>query len=246
MIEVVNARVVFPSRGTSALDSVSLRVTRGERVAIVGPSGSGKTTLLRTLLAAVRTTTGTVRVAGREPGRSPADAQAVRRMTGTIRQGGDLVRGLSARTNIAIGALSEWRPLDWPRLLIGRMPSMLTDRIADLAAHHGIADCLEARVESLSGGQRQRVAVCRALIGRPELLLADEPTTGLDPITALAVLAGIDEDPAATVIVATHDPIVLQRFSRMVVLCNGRIVHDGDQLRDDDLARIYGDTWSSA
>jgi ABC-type phosphate/phosphonate transport system ATPase subunit len=244
MIELDDVSVTFPARRVIALQGLTLRIAEGERVAVVGPSGSGKTTLLRSLLGAVRTT-GTIRIGGRDPGRSHGEALAIRRTTGTIRQGGDLVRGLTARTNIAVGALPEWRTLDWPRILLGRMPSSLRDRIDDLAGRHGIADCLEARVESLSGGQRQRVAVCRALIGRPRLILGDEPTTGLDPVVAQAVLAAVDESPAATVIVATHDPVVMLRFDRMVALREGRIVHDGAALRDGDLARIYGTAWST-
>ena len=245
MIEVEEASVAFPARGIVALDQVTIRVEPGERLAVVGPSGSGKTTLLRSLLAAVRITSGSIRVGGLDPARSPAEARTVRRATGTIRQGGDLVRGLTARTNIAIGALSEWRPIDWPLAALGRSPASLADRIARLAERHGITDCLDARVESLSGGQRQRVAVCRALIGRPTLILADEPTTGLDPVTARAVLSGIGEDRDATVVVATHDPEVMRRFERMVALRDGRVVHDGAALHDDDLARIYGATWST-
>lgn len=244
MIEIDGLSVRFPARGIDALRDVSVHVSAGERVAVVGPSGSGKTTLLRALLAAVRPTAGTVRVAGWEPNRSTQEARSVRRATGTVRQGGDLVRGLTARTNIAIGAFSEWRAADWFGLLLARAPVPLADRITALADRHGIADCLDARVESLSGGQRQRVAICRALLGRPVVLLADEPTTGLDPVTSRAVLDGLEADPSVTLVVASHDPAVIARFDRMVALRDGRVVHDGAPLPEADLVGIYGPTWS--
>lgn len=241
MIEVDRLTVTFPARGVHALRGVSLTVGAGERVALVGPSGSGKTTLLRALLAAVPAAGGSVRVGGVDPAAVRADARRVRRMTGTIRQGDDLVRGLTARVNIAVGALAGWRLRDWPRLLAGRAPASLEGRIVELAVRHGIADCLDARVESLSGGQRQRVAVCRALVGRPALLLADEPTTGLDPVTSAVVLDALDEDRAVTALLATHDPEVIARCDRMIALKDGLLVHDGRVLGNADLAPIYGD-----
>jgi len=244
MIEIDGLTVTFPSRDVTALRDVTLRIAAGERVALVGPSGSGKTTLLRALLAAVRPTSGTVRVGGREPARGRDEARIVRRATGTIRQGGDLVKGLSARTNIAIGALAEWRARDLPALLLGGAPSALSERILALARRHGIVDCLDARVEHLSGGQRQRVAVCRAVLGRPALLLGDEPTTGLDPVTSQVVLTTLVADPGSTTIVATHDATILGHFDRMVALRDGRVVHDGTPLRDDALERLYGRAWS--
>lgn len=239
MIEVERLTVTFPARGVHALRGVSLTVTAGERVVLVGPSGSGKTTLLRALLAAVPAADGGVRVGGVDPATGRADARRVRRMTGTVRQGDDLVRGLTARVNIAVGALAGWRLRDWPRLLAGRAPATLEGRIVELAVRHGIADCLDARVESLSGGQRQRVAVCRALLGRPALLLADEPTTGLDPVTSAVVLDALDEDRAVTALLATHDPEVIARCDRMVALRDGMVVHDGPVLGSADLTPIY-------
>lgn len=240
MIEVDGLVVEFPARRVRALDAVTLRISEGERVALVGSSGAGKTTFLRSLVGAAVPTSGSVRVDGREPTGASREAREVRRRTGMIRQGNDLVRGLTSRTNIAMGVTSRWRPLDWMRVARGLCPSGLDEHITELADRYGISDCLDARVEHLSGGQRQRVAVCRALIGGPRLLLADEPTSGLDPVAASAVVDILVAARDNTVIVSTHDLELAARFDRVIALRNGRIVHDGGSIDAGLVTAIYG------
>ncbi|WP_171074213.1 ATP-binding cassette domain-containing protein [Nonomuraea basaltis] len=230
----------FPERRLRAVDTVTLRVAEGERVALLGPSGAGKSTLLRVLLGAVPVT-GTVRVNGLDPYGTARERREIRRASGFVRQGGDLVPGLSARLNAVMGTSPYWSPRDWARVLAGRVPAAYEERLAALADRHGITDSLPARVRELSGGQRQRVAVIRALLPGPRLLLADEPTSGLDPVTAEAVVDALcAPGESVTVVVATHDLAVARRFPRILAMRDGRLVHDGDSLDETAAAGVYG------
>ena len=232
--------VDLPARRLRVLDQVSFEVADGERVALLGPSGAGKTTLLRALLGAVPAR-GTVRVGGHDPRGSPAEARRLRRATGVVRQGNDLVPGLSARLNAVLGTAWSWTPRDWWAVLCGQVPRGHGARLAELAARHGVADCLPARARELSGGQRQRIALVRALLPAPRLLLADEPTAGLDPTTAAAAVDALLGAGGATLVVATHDLEVARRFPRVLGLRAGRLVHDGDGLDEHAADDLYAD-----
>ncbi|MDQ4069629.1 MAG: ATP-binding cassette domain-containing protein [Actinomycetota bacterium] len=232
--------VDFPRRRLRALHHVDLRISSGEQIALLGPSGSGKTTLLRSLLGGVRPTSGQVRVGGLDPFGPPREVRTIRRFTGVIRQRDDLVLGLSARVNALMSSAPDWGPTDWLAVARGRVPRRYSEELARLAAVAGITECLPARVEHLSGGQRQRVGLVRALLTRPRLLLADEPTAGLDPVTGTRVLASLLSATSATLLLATHDLGVAARFPRIVGLQDGRIVYDGGPLSDDTVSQIYG------
>ena len=221
------------------LAGVDLSVGDGEHVALLGPSGAGKSTLLRVLLGAVRPAGGTVRVGGRNPYGSRRDLSAIRQASGVIRQRDDLVRGLTARTNILIGLTHEWKPGDWLTVMRGHTPARYTQRLNTLAAEHGVDEFLDANIENLSGGQRQRVALVRALLPAPQLLLADEATSGLDPARAEAALANLRR-AQVTLIVTTHDVAVARQFPRIIALRDGRIVFDGNELSTVDVREIYG------
>lgn len=225
-IVLEDVTVAFEGRAVPALDRVSLSVRAGERLALVGPSGAGKSTLLRLLLGGVRLAGGRVRVGGLDPF-AARQVRHLRQFTGFVRQRDDLVPGVSARTNILMGQSWSWRMSDWWAVARGGVPSRHVPRLAELAAGHGIADILGERVENLSGGQRQRVALARALLGDPRLLLADETTSGLDPVNAARAVADLTSAEGATVVLSTHDVILAGRFPRVVALRAGRIAHDG-------------------
>jgi ABC-type multidrug transport system ATPase subunit len=216
---------------------VTVTIAEGERVALLGPSGAGKSTLLRALLGAVPAT-GRVRVGGGDPYRSPREAARIRSGAGVVRQGNDLVLGVSGRLNALMGTAAAWRPRDWLRALTGRTPAPYQRRLDTLAAQHGISRCLRQPARELSGGQRQRVALVRALLNQPRLLLADEPTSGLDPVTAEAAVDAL-RTAAATVLVATHDLAVARQFPRILAMRDGRLAYDGATLDESAAAGIY-------
>ena len=180
-----------------ALNSASLVVGRGEFVAIMGPSGSGKSTLLHCLAGLDTPTSGSVLIAGQDlSGMKDKQLTAVRRdRLGFIFQSFNLLPTLSAEENILL-----------PQRLAHRKPKR--DWYDAVISTLGIGDRLSHRPNELSGGQQQRVAVARALVGRPEVVFADEPTGALDTASAAALLealAGMCERLGQTVVMVTHD-----------------------------------------
>jgi putative ABC transport system ATP-binding protein len=171
-----------------ALRGVSLRVPAGRVVAITGRSGSGKSTLLHLAAGIDAPTRGAVRVLGRELGQLGDRERSLRRREeiGLVFQFFHLLAHLDVRENVAL-----------PALIAGRRD--LGSRVDELLARVGLADRADAPVGQLSGGEMQRVAICRALLRRPRLLLADEPTGNLDDETGRAVMALLLE------LVAEHD-----------------------------------------
>jgi ABC-type phosphate/phosphonate transport system ATPase subunit len=238
-IEVSGLSVAFTGR--PVLDEVSLNVVAGEQIALLGPSGAGKTTLLRVVVGAVRPLRGNVRVDGLDPFGHRTALTRLRRSIGCVRQRDDLVAGLTARTNILAAAAHQWRLTDWAAVLVGSVPRRFAGRLGELARLHDIESLLADRVEHLSGGERQRVALARALFTRPRLLLADECTSGLDPVRAAVALDHLQAS-GATLLATTHDLNVARRFERVVALREGKIVFDGKPPDIDEVERIYGKT----
>ncbi|MGR6913115.1 ATP-binding cassette domain-containing protein [[Actinomadura] parvosata] len=223
----------------TVLKEIRLTVAEGERVALLGPSGAGKTTLLRVIVGAARPATGRVRVGGLDPFGSRSEVRALRQSVGCVRQRDDLVPGLTARTNILAATAYEWRPIDWLTVIRGAVPRRYAGRLRELARRHEIEELLPARVERLSGGERQRVALVRALLTRPRLMLADEATSGLDPVRAAEVIAHLWQTEA-TLVATTHDLAMASCFERVVALREGEIAFDGALSEVDDLSQIYG------
>jgi putative ABC transport system ATP-binding protein len=207
-----------PAAGTAAvhaLDGVSLAVAAGEFVAIVGPSGCGKSTLLNLIAGVDRADAGTVHVAGIELGRASEKelTQLRRRLLGVVFQAFHLVPNLTAEENVAL-----------PLALDGRRDP---DRVQALLASVGLAARARHYPGELSGGEQQRVAVARALVHRPRLLIADEPTGNLDSGAGAHVLALLEELRAregAALVLATHDRELVRRAGRVIELRDGRVV----------------------
>jgi ABC-type phosphate/phosphonate transport system ATPase subunit len=225
--------------GKEVLREVDLQVADGEQVALLGPSGAGKTTLLRTLLGAVVPAAGQVRVGGLNPFGSRLELKRIRQASGCVRQRDDLIAGLTAQTNALMATTHSWRLTDWLTVFSGRVPRRYTTPLRDLTERHGITPYLGQRVEHLSGGQRQRVALVRAALPRPRLLLADESTSGLDPVRAATALDHLQE-AGATLLVSTHDLQVARRFNRVIALRDGQVVFDGPRLDAAAVEDIYG------
>ncbi|GLY83904.1 ABC transporter ATP-binding protein [Actinoallomurus iriomotensis] len=199
-----------------AVDEVDLEVRPGETVAVVGPSGCGKSTLLHLLGGLERPTGGEVHLDGRRLDRmSETQLSGVRRKSlGFVFQAFHLVDELTARENVELPALLAGVPSRTAR----RRASALLERV-------GLADRAGHLPAALSGGQRQRVAVARALIGRPLVVLADEPTGNLDSAATTAVLRlfGSLRAEGQTLVIVTHDSRIAATADRVITMRDGAL-----------------------
>ena len=203
---------------TAALDGVSLRIQRGEAVAVMGPSGCGKSTLLNMVAGLDRPTSGSVVVHGEDLGQLDEKGLALfrRRRIGMIFQFFNLLDDLSALDNVALAAQ-----------LTGTAARQARRRALELLDELGIAGRKDAYPGVLSGGERQRVAVARALMNRPAVLLADEPTGALDSRSGEQVMDLLIDlnQIGQTLLMVTHDQHLATRCaSRVVTLSDGQVV----------------------
>jgi putative ABC transport system ATP-binding protein len=214
---VVRLTAVRKEYGDSvALDGVSLEISGGEAVAVMGPSGSGKSTLLSMVAGLDRPTSGSVVVHGDDLGTLDEKGLALyrRRRIGMIFQFFNLLDDLSALDNVALAAQ-----------LTGTSASSARKRALELFDELGIADRRNIYPAQLSGGERQRVAVARALMNRPAVLLADEPTGALDTETGNLVIDALHAvtDRECALILVTHDADHAQRMHRVFRLTDGKL-----------------------
>jgi putative ABC transport system ATP-binding protein len=205
-----------------ALQGVSFSIRAGELAAIIGPSGSGKSTLLHLMGTLERPSSGRVSVTGLDAAEmSDRELAAVRATRiGFVFQQFFLAEHSTALENVADGLLYA-----------GAAVGERRERAAESLTRVGLGDRLSARPTQLSGGERQRVAIARALVGRPAIVLADEPTGNLDSATGQSIMGLIDELNAegATIVVITHEHEIAARFPRQISLLDGRIVSDGER-----------------
>ena len=220
VLDIEAVTKIYPSEPpVTALRDVTLKVTPGELLAIVGPSGSGKTTLLHLMGTLDRPTTGRVRITGVDAATVGDRELAALRAThiGFVFQQFFLAEHQSVLDNVADGLLYAG---------VG-----LTER-RQQALHAlglvGLAERPGARPTQMSGGQRQRVAIARAIVGRPAIVLADEPTGNLDQATGQSVLALLEalNESGITIVVITHDRGIAERLPRHIEMLDGRIAAD--------------------
>jgi len=210
-----------------ALDGVSLDLVKGEFTAIMGPSGSGKSTLMHCLAALDNPTSGKVIIGSTDLSRLKDKAlTALRRdQIGFVFQAFNLIPTLSARENILL-----------PLNLAGRKPDDgWFDTVIDTV---GLRDRLAHRPAEMSGGQQQRVACARALVSKPAIVFADEPTGNLDSTSSAEVLSFLRrtvDDFGQTVVMVTHDAVAASYSDRVVILADGRLV---DEIRSPDREQI--------
>jgi putative ABC transport system ATP-binding protein len=218
MIELRGVTKHYPG-GVDALAGVDLDIGAGEQVAVTGPSGSGKSTLLHVMGTLDRPTGGTLSVAGHDAsGLTDRELALLRSETiGFVFQQFFLLEALSALDNVAVGLM--YRPT---------RRDERTQRAREALEQVGLADRAARRPGQMSGGECQRVAVARAIVGRPQIVFADEPTGNLDSTTGHEILDLLIELAAggATLIVITHDRDVAGRLRRHVVMRDGRVVED--------------------
>jgi len=210
VIRLTDVSKVYRKSGREiwALDGLSLSVSRGEFVAVRGASGSGKTTLLLTMGGMIRPTAGQVLLDGEDLYSLPARRRA--------RLRGEKI-GFVFQMFHLLGYLSVLENVRSACLVGGRRPGG-KDRAVELLEHVGLGDRLAHRPGELSAGEKQRVAMARALMRRPELILADEPTGNLDPDSASAVMSYLGEyhRDGGTVLLVTHESVAAEHAQRVV------------------------------
>lgn len=219
MIRLEEVTKTYKGANNQALRGVSLDIARGEFVFLVGTSGSGKSTLLRLMLREERPDAGSVLVLGENLGRLPSRrVPQFRRKLGVVFQDFRLLPNKTVFQNVAF-ALK----------VIGKSKAFIETAVPDVLKLVGLEEKSNRLPSELSGGEQQRVAVARALVNRPDVLLADEPTGNLDPATSTEIMNLLERINLAgtTVVMATHDRSIVDRMQKRVIeIRNGEIVRD--------------------
>lgn len=207
------------AKGQPALNDVSLHIEKGEFVFIVGNSGSGKSTLIKLLLKELEPTSGKIVVNNQDLGKlKRRKVPKYRRGVGCVFQDFRLLKDRNVYENVAFAQ----RVIEKPHRIIKR-------RVPEILTLVGLAEKYKSFPRELSGGEQQRVAVARALVNRPSILLADEPTGNLDPKNSMDIMRLLEEinDRGTTVVVVTHNREIVNEFKkRVITMRKGVIVSD--------------------
>ncbi|MCE9625239.1 MAG: ABC transporter ATP-binding protein [Deltaproteobacteria bacterium] len=209
--------LVSTETSVPVLQGVNLNLQAGERVALIGPSGCGKSTLLNLLAGLEKADGGSIHFDGKEVGALSRTqlAQLRRRELGVVFQFFNLFPSLTLLDNLLLPGLLDRRPL-----------SQLRGRAQDLLNQVGLRDKSSARANELSGGELQRAAICRALLPRPKLLLADEPTGSLDSENRgriYELLRTLSQESGSSVLMVTHDPEAAAWMDRGLLMRDGKV-----------------------
>lgn len=218
IIEMRDVSKVYPG-GHLALDRVSLAINRGDFVFLVGPTGCGKSTLIKLLIRELEPTDGTVSIAGRDVGQlSEKKIPQLRRNIGTVFQDFKLLPSRTVYDNVA-----------YALQVIGASRAEIRQKVPETLRLVGLSTKLHNYPDELSGGEQQRVSVARAFVNHPPLLLADEPSGNLDPVTSVGIMQLLYRinKTGTTVVVVTHDREMVDRMRRRVIeLYEGRVIRD--------------------
>ncbi len=232
--------------GKPVLSGINLTIDGAGLVAIIGASGTGKSTLLRCINRLVEPTSGSVSLGNEDiTALKGNDLRLMRARIGMVFQEYNLVERLSVMENLLTGVLGKISPWNaWLR----RFDPVDVERAWEMLEVVGLQDFANTRADSLSGGQRQRVGISRAVMQHPSVLLADEPTSSLDPKTSVEImelLKRVGDTKKIPVLVNMHDVALAKRFAdRIVGMRGGKVVFDGApaDLSDAILNDIYGGT----
>lgn len=225
----------------AAVAGVDLAISAGERVAVLGASGAGKTTLLSLINGSLAATSGVVEVFGSDLATlRPAQLRSVQRRIGTITQRLDLVDQVRVLHNVNAGRLAQWGT---GRALLALAWSRPDSTAIGALGRVGLSWAVHERTERLSGGERQRVAIARMLVQNPDLTVADEPVSSLDPAHTAAILGLLCASaPPATTVLSLHQPELAREYcTRAIGLHNGTVMFDlpTSQLADAALDELY-------
>lgn len=232
--------------GQPVLKDLDLEVAGESVVSIIGASGAGKSTLLRCINRLVEPTSGSIDLNGTELTTLRNDElRQARRRIGMIFQGFNLVDRLSVMENVQCGRLGY---IPYWRAALRRYPAEDIERAFHLMERVGIAHYANKRADELSGGERQRVGVVRALMQDPQILLADEPTASLDPVTSrqiMELLQKLADELSLPVLINIHNVAEAREFTQRIVgMRFGRIIFDGqpNELNQEAMDAVYSGT----
>ena len=230
-------------KGAEALRDVSLAIEAGEFVVVLGKSGSGKSTLLRCINRLVEPTSGRIFLNDEEvTGASSPQLRQIRKKIGMVFQQYNLVSRCSVQTNVLAGRLAS---VSTAASILNIFPEADIEKSRKVLDRLGIGEKYLHRADKLSGGQQQRVGLVRALMQEPQLILADEPVSSLDPGTSrqiMDLLVDFNKQDGVAVICNLHLPSLAREYgSRIIALNEGRIVFDGPatDLSENDLNSFY-------
>jgi cell division transport system ATP-binding protein len=218
IVELRDVTKVYPG-GHLALERVSLAINRGDFVFLVGPTGCGKSTLIKLLIRELDPTEGEVRIAGRDIGALDDNKiPLLRRNVGTVFQDFKLLPNRNVYDNVA-----------YALQVIGASRHEIREKVPETLRLVGLSTKLHNFPDQLSGGEQQRVSIARAFVNHPPLLLADEPSGNLDPVTSIGIMQLLYRinKTGTTVLVVTHDREMVDKMQRRVIeLYEGRVVRD--------------------
>ncbi len=229
--------------GQAALSGIDIQAAQGERIAIIGPSGAGKTTLLRLLATGLKPDRGQLSLLGEQPwGEGSFRLRKLRARIGLVHQAPPLPPRQRVVTAVMAGRLGRW---SLPKSLLSLIYPLDRSGAAEALARLDLADKLYVRCDQLSGGQLQRVGIARMLYQQPELILADEPVSAMDPVLSDHTLGLLNQEAQrrnATLVASLHAvDLALAHFPRIIGLRAGLILFDkpAEALRPEELTALY-------
>jgi len=246
MIKIENLSHTYKNRNEEAVKNINLHIKKGESVVIIGSSGSGKSTLLKCINRLVEPNSGKIFIEGEDIVSCPIKkAEKIRGKMGMIFQNFDIINRETVLNNVLNGRLKYNNSLN---IIFGKFSKEDYAVAEDNIKRVGLNEYKNERVANLSGGQKQRVAIARALSQKPDIILADEPVSNLDPKLMkeiMDLLKNICLEKNITLVSSLHFLDFAKRYgSRIIGMRNGEIVFDGkpEELTEKDIVDIYGKT----